>query len=99
MSCFRRSSQTGAAEVRIWSAGCASGEEPYTIALLWHLVIAASHPSVMLELVATDADAAPIERARRGVFAVGSARELPASMWRPSSGSAGRATLRSRGGG
>jgi chemotaxis protein methyltransferase CheR len=55
---------------RIWSAGCASGEEPYTMALLF--------PSA--EIVATDADAALIERARRGVFQSGSLRELPLEL-------------------
>jgi chemotaxis protein methyltransferase CheR len=55
---------------RIWSAGCASGEEPYTMALMF--------PAAAI--VATDADAALIERARRGVFAGGSIRELPTEL-------------------
>jgi chemotaxis protein methyltransferase CheR len=60
--------------VRVWSAGCASGEEPYTIAILWDLEIAANTP---IEIVATDAEEHMIERARRGCYPGGSVRELP----------------------
>lgn len=55
---------------RVWSAGCASGEEPYTIALL------APH----VEIVATDAEPELIERARRGEFGESSLRELPPGL-------------------
>ena len=60
--------------------GCASGEEPYTIALVWRVAVAPSHPGVAIEIVATDADAALIERARRGRYPHASARELPRSL-------------------
>jgi chemotaxis protein methyltransferase CheR len=70
----------GRPSVRIWSAGCASGEEPYTIALLWHLQIAPRYPRIEMELIATDVDETMIERARRGSYAEGSLRELPAVL-------------------
>ena len=31
----------GEAAVKCWSAGCASGEEPYTLVLAWHFVLPA----------------------------------------------------------
>lgn len=55
---------------RVWSAGCASGEEPYTIALL------APH----VEIVATDVDGDLIERAKRAEFGESSLRELPSDL-------------------
>lgn len=67
----------GRDRVRIWSAGCASGEEPYTIAILWHLEMARKHPGVALELIATDVEETMIGRADRGRYAEGSLRELP----------------------
>jgi chemotaxis protein methyltransferase CheR len=64
-------------EARIWSAGCASGEEPYTLKILWDLEITRSCPCVPLSLVATDIDAGMLSRARQGCFEATSLRELP----------------------
>jgi chemotaxis protein methyltransferase CheR len=63
--------------VRVWSAGCASGEEPYTLKILWDLELARSCPGVTLAVVATDVDATMLARAREGCFAATSLRELP----------------------
>jgi chemotaxis protein methyltransferase CheR len=52
---------------RCWSAGCASGEEPYTVALL----------APGLEIVATDRDPVLLERARKGIYRASSLRDLP----------------------
>jgi chemotaxis protein methyltransferase CheR len=68
----------GGTELRCWSAGCASGEEPYGIALLFRLAVAPAFPGLRLRLVATDADEAILERARRGCYPPGAARSLPA---------------------
>lgn len=60
-----------------WSAGCASGEEPYTLALVWRRELASRFPDVGLDLVATDADTHMLERARRAVYPGGCLEELP----------------------
>jgi chemotaxis protein methyltransferase CheR len=73
----RAARAAGRRSVRVWSAGCASGEEPYTIAILWHLDVAPREPGVDLELLATDVDETMIARAERGVYDAGSLRELP----------------------
>ncbi|MFL5348975.1 MAG: CheR family methyltransferase [Hyalangium sp.] len=62
---------------RVWSAGCASGEEPYTVAVLFRLGLAPAFPGMGLELLATDADEALLNRARRGCYPPGTLRELP----------------------
>lgn len=36
----------GAERLECWSAGCASGEEPYTLALQWRMTLAASFPEL-----------------------------------------------------
>ena len=67
--------------LRIWCAGCASGEEPYTLAINWRLEIASRFPKVSLSIFASDTDPHMLARARRGVYTAGSVRELP-ERWR-----------------
>ncbi len=62
--------------VRIWSAGCANGEEAYSLAMVWHS-LPSSPP---LQLLATDADARCLDRARAGVYGRSSLKEVPADM-------------------
>lgn len=66
--------------VRSWCAGCASGEEPYSLSLAWTLGASGHAPGVTLEIVATDVDAGLLERARAACYAPGSLRDLP-SAW------------------
>lgn len=67
--------------LRCWSAGCASGEEAYTLSIVWHLAVRRRFPGVSLRILATDADAHLLDRAREGCYPGGSLRELPA-RWR-----------------
>lgn len=64
--------------LRIWSAGCCSGEEPVSlaIALAEHGLLDAQ----AIEIVATDASADAIARAERGSYAARSFRQLPARL-------------------
>jgi chemotaxis protein methyltransferase CheR len=62
---------------RMWSAGCASGEEPYTLKILWDLEVASSFPDVSLAIIATDVDRTMLARAREGCFEAASLQELP----------------------
>lgn len=68
-----------ARELRCWSAGCASGEEPYTLALLWRIELAGRYPGLDLHIVATDVDRQLLERAAQGRYRRSSLREVPAS--------------------
>ena len=61
----------------IWSAGCASGEEPYALKIIWDREVARSAPGAPVSIVATDIDEAVLARARRGCFEPTSLRELP----------------------
>jgi chemotaxis protein methyltransferase CheR len=62
---------------QVWSAGCASGEEPYTIRILWDAEVAVAYPTVPLSIIASDVDDAMLARARGGCFEPTSLHELP----------------------
>ena len=69
--------KAGNRRLRIWSAGCASGDEPYSLAIILREVIndlASWRP----EIVATDIDENMLEHARRAVFSDRSVHHVPA---------------------
>ena len=68
----------GSSEVRCWSAGCASGEEPYTLAILAAHGSFAQSPGVRLRVLGTDVDEAVLARARRARYPPGSLKDVPA---------------------
>jgi chemotaxis protein methyltransferase CheR len=71
----------GADELRGWVAGCASGEEAFTLKAVWKLGPAARFPALRLALVGTDVDAELLRRARRARFRESSLRDFPVA-WR-----------------
>jgi len=75
-----RASERGAEAVRCWSAGCASGEEPYTLRILWERELPAERGRVPLRVVATDVDERLLERAREGRYPASSLKELPREL-------------------
>ena len=69
----------GDPSLRIWSIGCASGEEPYTLALL--CAFRRQPVPYRTEIVGTDADTCLLERARCGCYPRSSLREIPAAWY------------------
>jgi chemotaxis protein methyltransferase CheR len=74
-------SARGERVLRAWLAGCASGEEAYTLKAVWELCLHPHFPGLALQLLATDADADLLARARRGRFGESSLKDFPAA-WR-----------------
>jgi chemotaxis protein methyltransferase CheR len=68
----------GRGEVRCWSAGCASGEEAYTLAILWRFAVGPRLPGASLRVVATDSDPHMLDRARQACYSTSSLKDLPA---------------------
>jgi chemotaxis protein methyltransferase CheR len=63
--------------VRCWCAGCASGEEVYTLAILWEAEVRPAFPGTRLEIVGTDADPVMVARAERACYGRGSFKDMP----------------------
>jgi chemotaxis protein methyltransferase CheR len=66
------------APLRIWSAACATGEEPLTIAIA--LQEAGWFDRMPIELYASDISPLAVEKARRGIYPERSFRNLPAEL-------------------
>lgn len=66
--------QGRATPFRIWSAACATGEEPYSIAIALAELGFGSHP---IEIFASDASPAALEKAQQGIYREKSFRALP----------------------
>ncbi len=65
--------------IRIWSAGCCTGEEPYSLAiLLWELVPDISQWNVTI--LATDVNQTFLDKAAKGLFSAWSFRETPETV-------------------
>ncbi|HTP07295.1 MAG TPA: CheR family methyltransferase [Anaerolineae bacterium] len=67
--------------LRIWSAGCASGEEPYSVAMLVRELL----PDVdqwSITILGTDINTEALNRARQGIYGEWAFRENRARQWR-----------------
>jgi two-component system, chemotaxis family, CheB/CheR fusion protein len=64
-------------ELRIWSAGCATGEEAYSLAMLVADALGEDIDQFNVRIFATDVDAEAINFARRGIYPAASVAELP----------------------
>ena len=54
--------------LRLWSVGCAGGEEPYSLAIAWECCLAEEFPEVTVEIVGTDVDRRSLDRAKGAVY-------------------------------
>jgi chemotaxis protein methyltransferase CheR len=77
----RQALARGAHALQAASLGCASGEEPYTLALAWQFAVAAQFPRLTLAVTATDVVEALLQRARVACYAATSLKLLPPA-WR-----------------
>lgn len=64
--------------LKIWSAACSTGEEPYTIAMIMSKFM----PLNQVQILATDLDENVIERAKMGLYPERSLNEVPEDMKR-----------------
>lgn len=70
----------GVNELRLWSAGCASGEEAYSLAILVAEVLGDELDRFNVKIFATDLDGDALAFARRGLYLATALSELPAEI-------------------
>ena len=66
--------------IRIWSAGCATGEEPYTIAMLLAELLGVQEAARQVKIYATDIDLEALDQARFGVYSERSLADVPEDL-------------------
>lgn len=66
--------------VRLWSAGCSSGEEPYTLAMLLSRHLPAEAQGWDARILATDISNRVLEKARKGIYPTARSAELPIDL-------------------
>ncbi len=72
----RRSVARRARTVRCWSAGCASGEEAYSLRLVWAAALETAQPAGGIRIIATDAEPTMLRRAEIACYGEGSLIDL-----------------------
>jgi len=69
-------------EFKIWSIGCANGEEPYSLSMLWKARFENKFPKKRLVILATDINETLLKRAEDGRYKDSSLREAPEEIIR-----------------
>ncbi|MFD5096106.1 CheR family methyltransferase [Amycolatopsis thailandensis] len=64
-------------DIRIWSAGCSSGEEAYTLAILFAEQLGVEASTKQVKIYGTDVDEEALREARAGVYSLKSLEKLP----------------------
>ncbi|MEA5505315.1 CheR family methyltransferase [Halotia wernerae UHCC 0503] len=72
--------KTSSEQIRIWSAGCASGEEAYTLAMLMTELLGAEEFRQRVKIYATDVDEEALNQARQAVYSAKDIQLIPAEL-------------------
>jgi two-component system, chemotaxis family, CheB/CheR fusion protein len=67
----------GDAPLRVWCAGCASGEEAYTVAMVFATVLGERAFRERVKVYATDVDPSALDQARHGAYAARDVEGVP----------------------
>jgi two-component system CheB/CheR fusion protein len=69
--------RTDTAPIRVWCAGCASGEEPLTVAMVLATVLGEEAFRERVKIYATDVDEQALDEARHGVYLPRQVEDVP----------------------
>jgi len=74
---FSRNENAGRDSLKLWSVGCAGGEEPYSLALILKEAFASPMTRTKVSILATDVDQEVLESAQAGVYREDRLAEIP----------------------
>ena len=66
--------------IRLWSAGCASGEEPYTLAMIMANLLGMDEAARRVKIYATDIDLEALAQARAAIYSEKSVHDVPEEL-------------------
>lgn len=69
-----------AGHVRVWSAGCACGEEAYSFKIVWNVIEQKVERLPELQVWATDMNPGYLDKARAGIYSHSSLKEVPGAL-------------------
>ncbi|MEM1128838.1 MAG: protein-glutamate O-methyltransferase CheR [Bacteroidota bacterium] len=72
----------GGRRLRLWSAACSTGDEPYTLALIALEQILPRFPGLSVEIVGTDLSEEVIQTAKAGLYSEYAVRNIPPAYLR-----------------
>ncbi|MDD5746527.1 MAG: late competence development ComFB family protein [Candidatus Omnitrophica bacterium] len=68
--------QHGLKKIRIWSAGCSHGEEPYSLAILLYELLENDDAGIRVEIIGTDIDKECLRQAEKGRYGLESMKGM-----------------------
>lgn len=68
-------------KIRIWSAGCSTGEEPYSIAITVNKLLS-ERKDIDIKILATDINTDSLETAERGIYDLGQLSRLSSDVYK-----------------
>ncbi|HPD33117.1 MAG TPA: protein-glutamate O-methyltransferase CheR [Candidatus Kapabacteria bacterium] len=66
--------------VRIWSAGCSTGEEPYSIAITIDEYLKSYYSQIQFQILATDINKTVLKKAREGIYNSYAVKNMPTHL-------------------
>ncbi|KUJ95717.1 MAG: Chemotaxis protein methyltransferase [Desulfonauticus sp. 38_4375] len=70
----------GDKSLHFWSAGCSTGEEPYTLSIILHEVLKQEIDSWKIKITANDLSASVLKSAKRGIYTPYALRTTPPNI-------------------
>ncbi len=77
---IREQKAKGRKKIRVWSAGCSSGEEAYSLAILFYLLC--QKENLQVEITAVDIDKECLKQARQGVYRADTLKNIDQELLR-----------------